>query len=138
MRALLDTDVLLDVALGRAEFFADSAAVLRWAESNPGRAAVAWHSLANLSYLLKPDARPFIRELLEFVEIPMAGTEAAMQAIGFPMNDYIDALQAAAALAFGGGFIVTRNIADYRRSPVPAISPAEFMIKADPFKPKAR
>ena len=79
-----------------------------------------------------------IRELLEFVEIPMAGTEAAMQAIGFPMNDYIDALQAAAALAFGGGFIVTRNIADYRRSPVPAISPAEFMIKADPFKPKAR
>jgi predicted nucleic acid-binding protein len=132
MRALLDTDVLLDVALRRAEFFADSAAVLQWAESNPGRAAVAWHSLANLSYLLRPDARPFIRELLEFVEIPMAGTKAAMQAIGFAMNDFEDALQAAAALAFGAGCIVTRNTADFRRSPVTAICPADFMKTVDP------
>jgi predicted nucleic acid-binding protein len=131
MRALLDTDVLLDVALRRAEFFTHSAAVLQWAESNPGRAAVAWHSLANLSYLLRPDARPFIRELLEFVEIPMAGTEAAMQAIGFPMDDFEDALQAAGALAFGAGCIVTRNTADYRRSPVPAISPVAFMKKVN-------
>jgi predicted nucleic acid-binding protein len=131
MRALLDTDVLLDVALRRAEFFTDSAAVLQWAESNPGQAAVAWHSLANLSYLLRPDARPFIRELLEFVEIPMAGTEAAMQAISFPMDDFEDALQAAAALAFGAGCIVTRNTADYRRSPVPAISPVAFIKKVN-------
>jgi predicted nucleic acid-binding protein len=127
MKVLLDTDLLLDVALGRAEFFAESAAVLRWAEANPGRAAVAWHSLANLSYLLRPDARPFIRELLEFAEIPKAGTEAARQAIGFPMSDLEDALQAAAALAFGARGIVTRNISDYRRSPVPAISPADFI-----------
>ena len=59
MRALLDTDLLLDVALRRAEFFTHSAAVLQWAETNPGRAAIAWHSLANLGYLLRPDARPF-------------------------------------------------------------------------------
>lgn len=131
MRALLDTDVLLDVALRRGEFFTHSAAVLQWAESNPGQAAVAWHSLANLSCLLRPDARPFIRELLEFVEIPMAGTEAAMQAISFPMDDFEDALQAAAAMAFGAGCIVTRNTADYRRSPVPAISPVAFMKKVN-------
>jgi hypothetical protein len=32
MNALLDTDVLLDVALGRAPFATHSSAVLRWAE----------------------------------------------------------------------------------------------------------
>ncbi len=138
MRALLDTDVLLDVALCRAGFFGHSSAVLQWAESNPRRAAVAWHSLANLSYLLRPDARPFIRELLEFVEIPEAGTEAAMQALGFPMDDFEDALQAAAALAFGALVIVTRNVAHYRRSPVPATSPAEFIKKVNPAKPENR
>jgi predicted nucleic acid-binding protein len=127
MKVLLDTDLLLDVALRRTEFLANSAAVLRWAESNPGRAAVAWHSLANLSYLLQPDARPFIRELLEFVVVPMTGTEAARQAIAFPMSDFEDALQAASALAFGAHCIVTRNTSDYRRSPVPAISPGEFI-----------
>jgi hypothetical protein len=127
MKALLDTDLLLDVALNRTEFYTASATVLRWAESNPGRAAVAWHSLSNMSYLLRPDARPFIRALLEFVEIPVVGTEAAIQAIGYPMNDFEDALQAAAALAFGARFIVTRNVSDYRRSPVPAISPSEYI-----------
>jgi predicted nucleic acid-binding protein len=131
MKVLLDTDLLLDVALRRGEFFAGSAAVLRWAESDPGRAAVAWHSLANLSYLLRPDARSFIRELLEFLEVPAAGTEAVMQALGFPMSDFEDALQAAAALAFGAIYIVTRNTADYRKSPVPAITPAEFIKKVN-------
>lgn len=109
MKVLLDTDILLDIALRRAEFFEDSAAVLRWAESEPGRAAVAWHSLSNISYLLRPDARPFLRELLEFVVVPTTGTNAAQRALGFPMRDFEDALQAAAALSFGAVYIVTRN-----------------------------
>lgn len=127
MRVLLDTDLLLDVALRRPEFFANSAAVLQWAEFDAGRAAIAWHSVANLSYLLRPDARPFIRELLEFVEVPPTGTEAVMQAMSFAMHNLEDALQAATALMFGASYIVTRNTADYRRSPVRAISPAGFM-----------
>lgn len=129
MRVLLDTDILLDVALRRGRFLADSAAVLRWAESEPGRAAVAWHSLSNISYLLRPDARPFIRGLLEFVEVAPTGTDAARHAVGLPMTDFEDALQAAAALAFGASSIVTRNARHYRRSPVPAISPADFVAE---------
>ena len=129
MRVLLDTDILLDVALRRARFLANSAAALQWAEAEPGQAAVAWHSLSNISYLLRPDARPFIRDLLEFVEVPPTGTDTAKQAVGFPMNDFEDALQAAAALAFGASYIVSRNARHYRCSPVPAISPAKFLAE---------
>lgn len=71
MRVLLDTDILLDVALERAPHAADSAAVLRWVESG-GAAALAWRADA----------------------------------------------------------IVTRNLQDYRRSPVPALSPAAFLKQA--------
>ena len=134
MRVLLDTDVLLDVALRRGRFLGASAAVLDWAESEPGQAGVAWHSLANLSYLMRPDARPFIRDLLEFVEVPRAGTDEAKQAVRFPMNDLEDALQAAAALAFGAAYIVTRNTRHYRRSPVPPVSPAEFLAQLRPSR----
>ena len=127
MKVLLDTDILLDIALHRIEHFANSAAVLQWAESHPGRAAVAWHSLSNISYILRPDARPFIRELLEFMDVPTAGIDAAMRALSFPMTDFEDALQASAALTFGAQYIVTRNTPDYRRSPIQAISPAQFL-----------
>lgn len=126
MRILLDTDVLLDVALRRSEFFEDSAAVLAWAEANPGSAAVAWHSVANLHYLVRPDCREFIRDLLNFVEVAPVATDDLRAALGFPMKDLEDAMQASAALAFGARYLVTRNLPDYRKSPVPAISPGAF------------
>ena len=45
MKILIDTDILLDVALRREKFFDESAAVLSFAESKPRQSAVAWHSL---------------------------------------------------------------------------------------------
>ena len=126
MRALVDSDVLLDVALARAPFSSDSAAVLRWAEAG-GEAAVAWHSLSNCAYLLKSGGRPFIERLLRLVEVAPVGTTEARRALRLPMPDLEDAFQSAAALAWSADVIVTRNLDDYRHSPVPAVAPAEFL-----------
>jgi predicted nucleic acid-binding protein len=132
MRALIDCDVLLDVALERAGFLHDSVAVLSWAESHTGSGWIAWHSLANVHYIAgrirgSKVARDFMGEILVFLEVPAADHVAARQALALPLADYEDALQVAAALAAGIDVIVTRNLADYRRSPVPAVSPAEFL-----------
>jgi predicted nucleic acid-binding protein len=129
VRILIDTDVLLDVALARAEFLLASAVALRWAERHPGHAAIAWHSLSNLAYLLRPDARPFASDLLRFVHVARTGTDEAQLALHFPMADLEDALQAAAAQAFRASYIVTRNTSDFRGSPVPALSPAHFAAR---------
>jgi predicted nucleic acid-binding protein len=126
VKALIDTDVLLDVALNREPHAQASAAVLRWAESG-GSAAVAWHTLTNCAYLLKRDGRPFLERLLQLVEVAPVGGADARRALQLPMNDIDDAFQAAAALAWGADVIVTRNLADYRRSPVAALAPAAFM-----------
>lgn len=129
MRILIDTDVLLDFALGREPFASAGKSVISWAEANPGRAAIAWHSLSNVAYLAPSGARGFLRGLLRFVEIPAVGTVDAIRALQFPMRDLEDALQASAALAFHAEFVITRNAKDYRRSPVPAITPEEFGAK---------
>ncbi len=127
MRILIDTNVLLDFALGREPFFADSKQVLKWARDNSGEASVAWHSLSNLAYLVSGNVRGFLQDLLSYVEVPSVGSSDATQALRFPMSDIEDALQAAAALAFRAQWIVTRNERDYRGSPVPALSPAKFL-----------
>lgn len=127
MRILLDTDVLLDVALDRKPHVEASAAVLKWVQAG-GTAAVAWHSLTNCSYLLK-GGRDFLGKLMKLVEVPAGGTADANRALALPMADVEDAFQAAAAMAWGADFIVTRNLPDYERSPVPAISPADFLGK---------
>ncbi|MES2439607.1 MAG: PIN domain-containing protein [Verrucomicrobiota bacterium] len=127
MRILIDSDILLDVALAREPHLADSTAVLEWAESG-GDACVAWHSLTNCSYLLK-GGRPFLSELLKLVEVAPVGTTEATRALALPMADVEDAFQAASALAWNADFIITRNLPDYRLSPIPALSPTEFLKK---------
>lgn len=124
---LIDTDVLLDVALKREPHAGASVAVLRWAEQEAGSGHLAWHSLANTAYVLKGDTRRFLLELLEFLEVVETSTEAAQRALKLPRGNVDDALQAAAAIACGAEYIVTRNVRDYSRSPVRAISPTEFM-----------
>lgn len=68
MRVLIDTDVLLDVALARRPHVDSSAAVLRWAETG-GDAIIAWHSLANCAYLLQDNGRHFLAGRLDIVEV---------------------------------------------------------------------
>lgn len=126
MRVLIDSDVLLDVALDRRPHADESAAVLRWAERG-GDAAVAWHTLSNCAYLLKDDGRPFLTRLLRIVEVAPVSTGDARRALDLPMTDLEDALQAAAALAWDADAIVTRNTRDFRRSPVRALSPGMFL-----------
>lgn len=120
MKVLIDTDVLLDVALAREPHLATSVAVLDWAE-----ACVAWHTLTNCSYLLK-EGRSFLTDLLKLVEVATVGTSDATRALALSMPDVEDALQAA-TLAWNADFIITRNLPDYRHSPVNAISPADFV-----------
>ncbi len=128
MRILIDSDVLMDVALARAPHVKDSASILEWAE-NAGNAAVAWHSLANCAYLLKNGGYVFLKTLLQIVEVAPVSTEDARLALKLTMPDLEDAFQAAAALAYRADFIITRNLADYKKSPVPALSPTQFLKK---------
>ena len=127
MRILIDTDVLLDFALERKPFASASQQVIAWAEANPGSAAIAWHSLSNIAYLAPAGARKFLQGLLDFMEVPATGTVDAARAVRFPMRDLEDALQAAAAMNFHADFVISRNTQDYRVSPVPAITPEDFL-----------
>lgn len=125
MRILIDTDVLLDVALDRKPFVEHSAAVLRWAELG-GEACIAWHSVANCAYLLENEGRPFLTNLLSFVEVAEAGSREAREALHLPMKDLEDALQAVSARKWRAQYIVTRNLRDYENAPVQPVEPSAF------------
>ena len=57
------------------------------------------------------------------MDVAKTGTEDMRYAAGLPLADFEDAMQVAAARACGARWIVTRNLRDYTRSPIPAISP---------------
>jgi predicted nucleic acid-binding protein len=127
VKIFIDTNVLIDVALNRREFVDDSARVLDWAEANPKQAAIAWHSVSNLAYLVKQDARGFLSDLLAFVEVATGDTATVRQALSMSTRDLEDALQVSAAINFGADIIVTRDTNDYKKLPVTAMTPTNFV-----------
>lgn len=129
---LLDTDVLIDVALDRAPHVEASARLLTLLEQRPRMAFVAWHTLSNFYYLVSPargkdDAQEFLVDLTRFVSVAPTDTEAFHFAAFLPLSDFEDALQVAAARACGASRIATRNTRDFAHSPIPALTPQELL-----------
>lgn len=111
---LLDTDILIDVALDRDPHSREAAELLDRLQTRPKRAFVAWHTLSNFYCLVAPrrsgvGAREFIEELTRFVAVATTGTDAMQYAVRLPMADFEDAMQVAAARACGARHIITRN-----------------------------
>ena len=125
---LVDTDVLIDVALDRRPHSEAAAQLLDRLERGPRSGFIAWHSASNFYYLVAPtrggdDARAFIGDLVQFMAVAPTSTESLRYAASLPMKDFEDAMQVAAARACGATHNVTRNVKDFERSPIPAITP---------------
>ncbi|MDP2954865.1 MAG: PIN domain-containing protein [Longimicrobiales bacterium] len=129
---LLDTDVLLDVALGREPHAEASIALLELLERRPRMAFVAWHTVANFFYLVRPtrgaeQTRDFLVDLTGFVTVAPSSTADLRFAASLPLPDLEDAMQVASARACGAQYIATRNVKDFRKSPIPARTPAQLL-----------
>ena len=129
---LLDTDVLIDVALDRRPHSDAAAKLLDRIERDPRNAFIAWHTASNFYYLAAPSrggmsAHDFIVELTRFVAVATTDTEAIGYAAALPMTDFEAATCIAAARACGAEHIVTSNVKDFDRSPIRAITPQEAL-----------
>jgi predicted nucleic acid-binding protein len=132
VRPLLDTNVLVDVALRRPGLHEASGAAVAWCLNNPGSGLLAVHSLATFSYLVErasgaDKVREFLTELVDGMDIARLDNAEVKRALALPLADFEDALVAAAAESAAASHIVTRNTADFRRSPVKAVTPEDFM-----------
>lgn len=137
MIVLLDTDVLIDVALNRHPHAGPASQLLDALQKKPGTTYLAWHSLSNFFYLVTPShgtgaTRSFLQGLLRFVGVAPVGTKDALYALKLPFGDLEDSLQCAAAIACGADVIATRNLKDYRRSPIPAQNPESVLKLLNP------
>ena len=79
-----------------------------------------------------PRPHEFIADLPSFVEVARTDTADMRYAVSLPMADFEDALQVAAASACGARSIVTRNVRDFARSPIPAVTPTEALARLTP------
>ena len=132
MRLLIDTNVILDVALLRAPWAADAAALLDAVERGQAEGHVASHAITTVHYVVerardRRTAANAVSDLLRLLSVvPLEATDFH-QALVLGLADFEDAVQAVACLRIGADYLVTRNERDYKGAPVTARSAGEVL-----------
>jgi predicted nucleic acid-binding protein len=68
-------------------------------------------------------------DLLKLVTLVDTKAYDINNALAFNMPDFEDAIIAATALRETAEYIITRNIKDFAQSPIPTITPSDFLEK---------
>lgn len=131
-QVFVDSDVILDVALGRQPFYESSEMVLSLIEAGRAVGVTSSVCISNIYYILRrqggdTQARAFIELLISYIGV--IGVEHAdiLAALSSDFSDFEDAMQHFAASREQSSAIITRNIQDYQHTQLPIYTPVEFV-----------
>lgn len=128
-KILLDINIILDVLLGRHE---SSGKVWKLCELGKIKGYLAAHSLPTIFYFLSKNTSlkqcyDILNDLLLVFNIAPLDGSAIKKALRLDFKDFEDACQVTCAQKAGAECIVTRNIENFKNSPVKAVSPEQFL-----------
>jgi predicted nucleic acid-binding protein len=132
MKLLLDINVVLDVVLERDPWARPAAELLVALEKNQAKGFVAAHTLPTIYYVVaksqdRDTATRAIHDLLRLLDVVPVEREDVYRALSLPLNDFEDAVQAAAALRIDAEYLVTRNELDSKGAAITTASPSTIL-----------
>ena len=137
MKAMIDTNVILDCLLKRTPFSEDARRIIDLAEEREYTGLVNASSVTDIYYILRKAigrerAIEAVRTLLLILDVVDVTKSDLLSAMEINMPDYEDALVAGCAKRAKAEYIITRNGKDYISSPVPPILPDKFLNRFFP------
>lgn len=133
MKAIIDTNVILDAVMQRQQWVASAQAVLSALALNEFSGYLSASQITDLHYIIHRNlhseiqTRKILCDLLSFFTILPTNEEAVFCALQADIKDFEDALLAETAQQFKMDFIITRNLKDFIHSNIPAVSPETFL-----------
>lgn len=133
---LVDLNVVLDVVQKREPHYGASAAVLGEVVAGRIIGCLPAHAFTTLHYIVgryqsATKANDVIDWLLKHFNVASTGQTELTRARGLNWPDFEDAVVASAAESADCKAIITRNISDFKKSPVPALTPEEYLLDID-------
>lgn len=130
-KVLVDLNVLLDVIQRREPHYPHSAGVLSSIAAGEIEGAVPGHAVTTIHYVVSrldgvDSAHRAVDWLLGRLEVVAEGHGTFLRARALDFEDFEDAVVASAAEQARCHRIVTRNVDDFRNSPVAAVTPQEL------------
>ena len=135
MKIMIDTNVIIDVYQNRMAFVDNSGKVLKLSESHKVTGYITASTVTDIYYILgrhiKDDQqlRTLVKKLLTSVTLADVLAKDVIDSFVLVIDDFEDALSAQCAKRLKADYIVTRNTKDFVNSPVPPITPDDFLGK---------
>jgi len=133
MKVFINIDIVIDILGKREEFYQNSYKVMLLGLEGEIETIMSAGAVKDVYYLirqfLKDDtkARENVFLISNYIKICNTTSEDITSALILFMPDFEDALIAAAAKREKADYIITRNEKDFANSPVPAITPEDFL-----------
>ena len=133
MKVLLDTNIVVDVALERQPFFGNSETVLSFVEEGEIEGYISASSFGDLFYILRKQkgrdlAHEFLREIVTFCQVATVDSTIINMALTVNFKDFEDAIQYSTAVLNHLDAIITRNPRDFPVT-IPRIITPEQLIQ---------
>ncbi|MDR0301931.1 MAG: PIN domain-containing protein [Treponema sp.] len=135
MKILFDTNIVIDILKCRAPFYENSNKVLMLAVNEKADGIIGTSAITDIYYLTRKQytdtktAVDIIFDILEIVKPVDTLVSDIYNAANLGFNDFEDAIIAAIALREKADYIITRDTQDFSKSPVPAVTPDDFLAK---------
>ena len=143
MRALLDTNVIVDALQGREPWYMDAQKIFFAAVNRCFTGCITAKEATDIHYFARKmfqgeknvdhKARQVIGGLFSLFELLDTQGSDCQRAVLSVCPDYEDAVMIETGVRTKVDCIVTRNTGDFASSPIPVYSPSEFLTFLDTF-----
>lgn len=123
MKVLLDTNIIVDIALERQPYITNSETVLAFVEQGQIEGYISASTISDLYYLIRKQKGrdltiEFLRQIVTFCQIATVNQAVITMALTANFRDFEDAIQYSTAVLNQLDAIITRNPQDF-----PVITP---------------
>ena len=132
MKALLDTNVVLDVLLERQPYYSNSSKIFISAGNQNIQLFITSTIVTDLYYIVskilsKNKAKEFLSNLLDIVDICGVNKRTIIEVMNSEFADLEDAVQYFSAKFEEIDIIITRNKKDFKHFKIKVLTPTEFI-----------
>ena len=131
-RILLDTNIILDIALKREPFVQSAFSIFELITQGRISCFINAISVINTHYFIKKEqgaekAIGFISDLILMVDVVGVDKTTIIDSLQSEFSDFEDAVQEFSAISADIDIIVTRNIKDFKKSKISVFTPDDFL-----------
>ena len=134
MKALVDTNVVLDVLLDRRPHSTDSAQIFRLVEEGRLYGVLCATTITTIDYLLlqslgRSEARKYLAQLIRLFDVAAVNRVVIEGAMRSRIADFEDAVLEQAAAWAGAEVIITRNVRDFSQGVIRVLDPRQYLAQ---------